>query len=149
MAPKRIISAVTSKTQYVNLTNSGANISTSGPHERQCSDYYLGLDEVLEMTDLVNPNAASLRSAGFEFLMNTNRYKKDGYIGILYNMLEFPAKVIFSANKVRSAGHFYDDKQLKLGGGKLLVTTDYGESCMFISDGIADLPFICPNNEEM
>ena len=59
-APQLIISAVTSKTQDGNLNNSGANISTSGPHGRRCSDYYLGLNKVMDMTDLVNPNAVSL-----------------------------------------------------------------------------------------
>ena len=37
--PQTIIRAVTSKTQDFNLTNSGANISTSGPHRRRCTEY--------------------------------------------------------------------------------------------------------------
>ena len=67
-----IIIDVTAKTQDGILTNSGANISTSGPHGRWCSDYYVGLNEVLETTDLVNPNTVSLRSDYFEFPMNPN-----------------------------------------------------------------------------
>ena len=55
------------------------------------------------MIDWVNPNAVSIRSAHFSFLMNINRPKKDIYIVIVYNILEFTAKGIFSANKVCDA----------------------------------------------
>ena len=55
-------------------------------------------------------------------------------------MLEFPAKLIFSANQVHAAGHFYDNKPRKLGGKQRLVNMDDRESCMFISDGLAYLP---------
>ena len=40
-------------------------ISTIGPHGRLRFDYYVGLNEVLDMTDLVNPNAVSIRSEDF------------------------------------------------------------------------------------
>ena len=63
-------------------------------------------------------------------------------------MLEFSVKDIFSANKVRAAGHFYDDKIQKLGGKNQLVTTNGSEIRMFISDGLAYLPFRCPTDEE-
>ena len=52
-------------------------------------------------------------------------------------MLEFPAKLIFSANQVHAAGHFYDNKPRKLGGKQRLVNMDDRESRMFISDGLA------------
>ena len=68
------------------------------------------------MTDSVNPIAASLCSADFSFIMNPNGPVEDRYIGIFSNMLEFPVKGIFSANQVRAAGHFYDDKPRKLCG---------------------------------
>ena len=84
------------------------------------------------MTDSVNPNADSLRSVGFSFLMNPNGDKKDRYIEILSNMLDFPTKVIFFANQVYTAGHFYDENPRKLGGKQQLVTTDGRESHMFI-----------------
>ena len=61
---------MTSNTQDGNPTNSGDNISTSVPHGRLCSDYYMGLNEVLDMTDLVNSNAVSICSDDFSFLMN-------------------------------------------------------------------------------
>ena len=70
-------------------------------------------------------------------MMNPNGFKKEIYIGIVSTMIEFTVKVIFSANKVRSVGHFYDDKPRKLGGKQLLVTTDERESRMFISDGMS------------
>ena len=72
-----IISYVTSKTQDGNLKDSGANILTSGPHGRRCSDYYVGLNEVMEMMELVNPNAVSIRSSDFAFMINQNGDKKD------------------------------------------------------------------------
>ena len=117
MAPQLIISAVTSKKQDGNLTNSGANISTSEPHGQRYSDYYVVLNEVLDMTNLVNLNAISIYSADFSFLMNPNRDKKDRYIGIVSKIIEFPAKGIFSANQVRASGNLYDDNPRKLGGG--------------------------------
>ena len=58
----------------------------------------MGLNELLDMTDSVNPNYVSLRSADFAFLINPNGDKKYRYIGILSNMLDFPAKGIFSSN---------------------------------------------------
>ena len=76
ISPQLIISDVTSRTQDGNLTNSGYNILTSVPHGRLYSDYYVGLNEVLDMTDLVNPKSVSLRSDNFSFMMNPNRYKK-------------------------------------------------------------------------
>ena len=60
----------------------------------------------------------------FLFLVNTNGDKKDRYIGIVSNMLEFTAKGIFSENHVHAAGQFYDDKPRKLGGRKSMVPTD-------------------------
>ena len=76
---KLIFSAVRSKTQDRNLTNSGANISSSGLHGRQCSEYYAGLNMVLDMKDSVNPNAVSLHSDDFLFLVNTNGPNKDRF----------------------------------------------------------------------
>ena len=76
MAPQLIISDVTSRTQDGNLTNSGDNISTSVPHGRLYSEYYVGLNEVLDITDLVNPNAVSLCYEDFLFMMNPNVDKK-------------------------------------------------------------------------
>ena len=83
MALQLIISAMKSKTQDGNLTNSGSNISTSGPHGRRCSDYYVGLNEVLYMKDLVNPNAVGICSTNFAYMMNPNGDKKEIYIGIV------------------------------------------------------------------
>ena len=147
IAPQLIISAVKSKTQDGNLTNSGANILTSGPHGHWCSSWNVDLNKVLDMTDSVNPNYVSLHSADFSLLMNPNRAKKERYITIVYNMLQFPAKGIFSANQVRVAVHFYDDKLSKIGGKQRMVTTDVRESHMFISDGLSYLPVRCPTNE--
>ena len=76
MAPQLIISAVTSNTQYGNLTNSGDNILTSIPHGQLCSDYYMGLNEVLDMMDLGNLNDVSLRSGDFSFMIDPNGGKK-------------------------------------------------------------------------
>ena len=76
MSPQLIISAVTSKEQGGNLIESGDNISTIVPNGQLYSDYYVGLNEVLEMTDLVNPNAVSLCSEDFSFMMNSNGDKK-------------------------------------------------------------------------
>ena len=75
MAPQLIICAVTSNTQDGNLNKSGDNISTSGPHGRLCSDYYMGLNEVLDMKDLVNSNAVSLRSEDF-FIYDESKWRK-------------------------------------------------------------------------
>ena len=122
---------------------------TSGPHGRRCSDYCVGLNEVLDMTDSVNPNDISLRFVGFSFLMNPNGDKKGRYIGMMSNMIELPVKGIFSENQVRAAGHLYYDKPHELGGVKRLATTDGRESIMFISDGLAYLPVMCPTDEEM
>ena len=76
----------------------------------------MDLNEVLDVTDSVNPNNVSLHSVDFGFLINSNRDKKDRYIEIVSNMLEFPAKGIFSSNQAHVASHFYDDKPHKLGG---------------------------------
>ena len=101
------------------------------------------------MTDLVNPKAVSIRSTDFTSLINPNGAKKYRYIGIVYNMLEFPSKYIFSANWVCASVHFYEYKLQKLGGKQRMFTTYSREICMFISDGIAYLPVICLTNEEM
>ena len=87
MAPQKIISVVTSKTQYGNLTDSGANILTSGTYGRQCSEYYVGMNAVLDMMDSVNPNAVSLHSADFAILIYPNVDKNDRYIGIVSTMI--------------------------------------------------------------
>ena len=79
--------------------------------------------------------------------MNPNGDKKDRNIGIVSNMLELPAKVVFSDNQVRLVGHFYDNKPRKLGEKQRLVTTDGRRTCMFIIDGLACLPFRCPTDE--
>ena len=63
-------------------------------------------------------------------------------------MLKLTSKGIFSANQFRAAGHFYDDKIQKLGGKNQLVTTNGSEIRMFISDGLAYLPFRCHTDEE-
>ena len=76
------------------------------------------------MTDSVNPNTFSLRSAGFSFMMNPNGTNKYRYIGIFSNMLEFPSKGNFPNNQVHSYGHFYNDNPRRLGGKQRLVTTD-------------------------
>ena len=81
--------------------------------------------------------------------MNPNGYNEDKCIVIVSNILELPAKVIFSSNQVLAAGRFYDDKQRKLGGKQWLVTTDSRESHVFISDRLDYLPAIFPTNEEM
>ena len=65
MDPEIIINAVKFKTQDGNLTDSGSNIPTSGPHGIRCSEYYAGLKEILDMIYSVNPNAVSLCSASF------------------------------------------------------------------------------------
>ena len=74
---------------------------------------------------------------------------KDMYIRIISNVLEFPAKGILSANHIRSAGHFYDEKPKKLGGEQQLVSMNVREIDTFISDGLAYLPFRCPTDEEI
>ena len=84
----------------------------------------MGLDKVLGMVDSVNLNAFSLCSDDISFLMNPNGPIKDRYIGIVSNMLEFPAKGISSANQVRATSHLYYDKPRKLGVKHQLVTTD-------------------------
>ena len=77
MAPQLIVSDVTSMTQDGNLTASYSNISNSRPHVRRCSDYYVGLNEVLDMEYSVSTNAVSIFSADFSFMMNTNGDKKE------------------------------------------------------------------------
>ena len=62
------------------------------------------------MTDLVNPNASSLCSADFSFMMNPNFIINYRYTAIVSNMLKLPSKCIFSANQFLVAGHFYDEK---------------------------------------
>ena len=123
MSPQLIISVVTSKTQDGNLTKSGSNISNSVTHGCRCSDYYVGLNEVLYVTDSVNPKYVSLCSDDFSFLINPNGAKKVRYIGILSKILEFQSKSIFSANQVCAVGYFYNEKPCKLGGKQRLVTT--------------------------
>ena len=81
--------------------------------------------------------------------MNPNGDKKYRYMVIVSNMLESPAKGIFSVNQVRAAGHFYDKNPHKLGGKQRLLTMYGRESCMFISDGLAYLPARCPTDEDM
>ena len=81
--------------------------------------------------------------------MNPNIAKKDIYVGILYNMLEFPSKGIFSANQFRATGHFYDENPRKVVVKQSLVTMDVRESRMFVIDGIAYLPVRCPTYEDM
>ena len=56
VAPNLIISVDTSKKQDGNLTDSGANISTSEPHGLWWSEYYMGINEVFDIADLVNTN---------------------------------------------------------------------------------------------
>ena len=82
VAPQIIIIAVTSNTQYGNLTKYGSNILNRGPHRRQCSDYYSSLNKVLDMIDLVNPNDNTIHFTDFVFLVNPNGTKKDRQIGI-------------------------------------------------------------------
>ena len=108
VAPQLIIGAVTAKTHDRNFTDCGSNISNGGPHGCRCSEYYTGFNEVLDMADLVKPNAVSLRSDNFAFMMNPNGPAKDRYIRIVSNMMELTAKGILSKNQVRTAGHFYD-----------------------------------------
>ena len=79
--------------------------------------------------------------------MKPNGMVKDRYIVIVSNMLDFPAKFIFSANQVRSYGHFYDDKPRKIGGKQWLVTTYRREFRMFISDGLSYLPVRFPTDD--
>ena len=78
--------------------------------------------------------------------MNTNGPNKDIYIGISSNILDFPAKVIFSANQIHVVSTFYDDKRRKLGGNPVLVTTEGREIFMLISDRLDYLPVRCPTN---
>ena len=77
------------------------------------------------MMDSVNSNDVILHYADFAFMMNPNRDNKYRYIVILSNMLELPAKGIFSINQLLAVGHFYNNKPCKLGGKQRLVTT-YG-----------------------
>ena len=82
-------------------------------------------------------------------MINPNGFNNYIYIGIVSNMLELSAKGIFSINQVRDVGHLYDNKPSKLWVKQWLVTTDGRESCMFIIDGLAYLPIICPTNEDI
>ena len=77
------------------------------------------------MADLANPKVAILCSDNFSFLTNPNGYKKDICIGIVSIVTELPAKGIFSANQVCAAGLLYDNKTHKIGGGGIMVTTDF------------------------
>ena len=124
MSPQLIVSEVTFKTQYDNLTDSVSNIFTSGPYGRQFSEYYAGLNYLLDMIDLLNPNAVSLFSSDFTFLMNLNGTKKDRYIRIVSDIIEVPTKGIFFANQFHTAGHFYDDNPFKLGWKQGMVTPE-------------------------
>ena len=94
VAPQITISDVTSKNQDINLYDSGANILTSGPHGQRWSDYYAGINKVLDMTDLVYTNSARLSSADFSFMIKPNGPVKDSYIVIVPNIIDFPAKGI-------------------------------------------------------
>ena len=76
------------------------------------------------MTDSVNSNSVSIRSANWAFLINPNGAKEDRYIGIVSNMIDLPYKGILYAKQVHAAVNFYDDKPHKLGGKQRLVTTD-------------------------
>ena len=76
MALQLIIKAVTSKPQDGNLTDSGANISTSGTHGQRCYDYYLVLNKVLYMMESVNPNTVILCSLDLAFMLNPNEENK-------------------------------------------------------------------------
>ena len=80
-------------------------------------------------------------------MINKNRYNKHRCIGIVSNVLELSAKVIFSVNQVCPVCHYYDNKPSKLGVKQWLVTTDGRESCMFIVYRLAYLPIICPTGE--
>ena len=110
IAPQLIINSATSNIQDAPLTESSANILNSGTHGRRCFEYHVGINEVLNMRELFNHNAVSLCSAGFAFLMNHNSSVEDRYFHIFSNMLQFPVKVILSANQVHAADHLYDDK---------------------------------------
>ena len=65
VAPQLIIRSVMSKIQGGNLTDYITNISTSGPHGRQCSEYYASLNKVIDMIYSVNSNTVSLQSYDF------------------------------------------------------------------------------------
>ena len=99
------------------------------------------------MTHSVNPNAVSICSEGFVFLINPNEDKKNIYVAIVSNILEFPFKGILSANQVCADGHFCDNNPRKLLGKQLMVTRDGRGNYMFISDGLVYLPIRCPTNE--
>ena len=116
VAPQLIIITATNKIQSGNLSESSTNISTIGTNGCWCSEYYAGINEVLDMIDSVNPNSVSICSAYFAFMMNPNVLEENRYIGIVSNKLELPVKGIFSANQVRVDVHWYDDKPCKLGG---------------------------------
>ena len=71
------------------------------------------------------------------------------YVFIVSNILDLPAKVIFSANHLHAAGQFYDDKPRKLGGKPQLVNTDSSEIHIFIRNGLSYLPVSCTTDEEI
>ena len=64
----------------------------------------MGLNELLDMMDSVNPNDVSLHSAYFAFMMNPNRDNNYRYIGIVSNMLEYQPKA--SSPSIRSVPLF-------------------------------------------
>ena len=109
----------------------------------------MGLNELLDMSDSVNPNSVSFRSAYFAFLINPKGDKKDRYVGIRYNIIELPAKGIFSANQFHADDHFYEYKLCKIGVKQRLVKTDGREIRMFISDVIDYTPVRIPTDIEM
>ena len=145
--PQLIISAVTHKTHNGNIPNSRANISTSGPHGCQFTEYFEGLNELLYMTNLVNPNSVSLCSADFSFLIHPIGAKKDRYTRTVSNMHELPVKGNLSDTHFCATGRLYDDKHHIIGEKKRLVTTDSKRSRMFISDGLAYFPVRFPTDE--
>ena len=63
MSPQLAITA-TDNNQDGNLNESSSNVFTSGPHGRR---YYTGINYMPYMTDSINPDAVSLRSAAFYF----------------------------------------------------------------------------------
>ena len=99
--PELIISAVTPKTQYGKLNKSGSKISSSGPHGRRCSDYYVGLNEVLDMTESVNPNPVSLFSAHLHFWWNPMETRRTDTLELCLACLSSQPEV--SSPPIRSA----------------------------------------------
>ena len=87
VSPYLIITASTANTQARNLTDPGSNILTSGPHGLWWYEYYAGIKEVLDMTDLVNPHSISIFSSGFAFMMNPNGLVENIYIIVVFKIL--------------------------------------------------------------